>query len=189
MSADDKELHLWAAQGLAYTCWITYADHETGLGPDEMDMEDWNDDPAGVQGKWVDHVKEWKRKGRPGDVPPGLQEVQTKERGQRDYSTRQGAYLLRPEVRSFSWALCAIILLGAYMCFLQTVESFYLLWRLTGDEKWRERGWTVFEAIEREAKTSSGYASLSSVETSPAPKKNEMPRQVDRSSLQYEQLF
>ena len=58
----------------------------------------------------------------------------------------------------------------------QTVESFYLMWRTTGDEAWRERGWAVFQAIEKEARTESGYASLSSVMTSPAPKKDEMPR-------------
>lgn len=56
------------------------------------------------------------------------------------------------------------------------MESFYLMWRTTGDEAWRERGWAVFQAIEKEARTESGYASLSSVMTSPAPKKDEMPR-------------
>lgn len=58
----------------------------------------------------------------------------------------------------------------------QTVESFYLLWRTTGDEVWRERGWSVFESIERETKTHSGYASVLNVEESPAAKKDEMPR-------------
>ncbi len=58
------------------------------------------------------------------------------------------------------------------------MESFYLLWRTTGDEAWRERGWAVFQAIEKEAKTGSGYASLQSVFVSPAQKKDEMPRYV-----------
>lgn len=52
------------------------------------------------------------------------------------------------------------------------------MWRTTGDEVWRERGWAVFQAIEREAKTDSGYASLLSVDESPASLKNEMPRCV-----------
>ena len=56
------------------------------------------------------------------------------------------------------------------------MESFYLMWRTTGDEVWRERGWAVFQAIEREAKTKSGYASLLNVEKSPATLKDEMPR-------------
>lgn len=154
LSDADRELHLWAAQGLAYTCWMTYADHAAGLGPDEMYMQAWKDDPEGHQGRWIEHVRAWQKRGSPGGVPPGLQEVKTEAGARRDYTTRKGAYLLRPE----------------------TVESFYLLWRLTGDKKWRERGWAVFEAIEREAKTPNGYASVGSVETSPAPQLNEMPR-------------
>ena len=58
---------------------------------------------------------------------------------------------------------------------VQAVESFYLMWRTTGDEVWRERGWAVFQAIERETKTASGYASLHSVTQTPAQKKDEMP--------------
>ena len=57
------------------------------------------------------------------------------------------------------------------------MESFYYLYRTTGDVRWRERGWAVFEAIEREARTGSGYASLRNVELSKADanKKDEMP--------------
>ena len=53
------------------------------------------------------------------------------------------------------------------------------MWRTTGEETWRERGWAVFEAIEKQAKTSSGYASLWSVLESPARHKDEMPRCVN----------
>lgn len=49
------------------------------------------------------------------------------------------------------------------------------MWRTTGDEKWRERGWEVFQAIEREAKTRSGYASLMNVDESPSGLMDEMP--------------
>jgi mannosyl-oligosaccharide alpha-1,2-mannosidase len=49
------------------------------------------------------------------------------------------------------------------------------MWRTTGEEKWRERGWSVFTAIEREAKTKNGYASLMSVGESPSGLKDEMP--------------
>ena len=55
------------------------------------------------------------------------------------------------------------------------MESFYYMWRTTRDIKWVERGWEVFKAIERECKMANGYASVKSVETSPAPHKNEMP--------------
>jgi len=160
----DRQLHEWAAQGLAYTCWMTYADHATGLGPDEMHMQSIpksTENPHG--GLWVDHVERWEANGRPGGIPPGLGEVKPQPPGMRDYSSRKPGYYLRPE----------------------TVESFYLLWRITGDESWRERGWTVFQAIEKEAKTESGYASLFNVEESPASKKNEMPSFFMAETLKY----
>ena len=59
---------------------------------------------------------------------------------------------------------------------MQTVESFYIMWRTTGDEVWRERGWSVFQAIEKHAKTAVGYASVFNVDKTPASLKDEMPR-------------
>ena len=92
LSPHDRQLHQWAAQGLAYTCWITYADSETGLGPDEMAMK-----PGS---KWLDAVDAWERQGRPGGVPPGLAEVPPArgKKAQKDYTEMKTGYLLRPEV-------------------------------------------------------------------------------------------
>lgn len=98
LSAEDRQLHEWAAEGLGYTCWMTYADHETGLGPDVMIMDSWLYDPDGFKGRWLDHVKAWKKKGSMG-IPPGLQEGPTKPIGLREYTAKQTGYLLRPEVR------------------------------------------------------------------------------------------
>ena len=50
------------------------------------------------------------------------------------------------------------------------------MWRTTGDPIWRERGWTVFEAIERETKTPSGYASSKNILLSPTLLDDDMPR-------------
>lgn len=63
------------------------------------------------------------------------------------------------------------------MIFHQTVESFYILWRTTGDVRWRERGWAVFEAIERHARQTAGYASILNVSapTEQVVPKDEMP--------------
>lgn len=60
----------------------------------------------------------------------------------------------------------------------QTLESLFLLWKVTGDWKWRAKGWAIFEAIEKEAKTRCGYANLRTVEQTPAPKDNSQPRCV-----------
>ncbi|KAF9547365.1 mannosyl-oligosaccharide alpha-1,2-mannosidase [Mortierella hygrophila] len=43
----------------------------------------------------------------------------------------------------------------------ETVESLFYMWRFTGDEKYREWGWKIFEAIEEYSKVQSGgYSSI-----------------------------
>ncbi|KAG7372160.1 glycosyl hydrolase family 47 protein [Nitzschia inconspicua] len=61
----------------------------------------------------------------------------------KDFQSGRGAphYLLRPE----------------------TVESFFILYHLTGDPIYREWGWEVFQAIERYCRTAAGYGSLKNV--------------------------
>lgn len=49
------------------------------------------------------------------------------------------------------------------------------MWRITGDVKWRARGWAIFESIEKHTKTAYGYASLRTVDYMPPPKENDMP--------------
>ncbi|KAG6883681.1 hypothetical protein C0992_008139 [Termitomyces sp. T32_za158] len=145
----DRELHSWAAEGLARTCWATYLDTETGLGPDEVQMLPgaW---VVGGKGLWIKHLREWEEKGRQGD-PPGLGEVEKAE--EREYMLKKRKFLLRPE----------------------TLESFYILWKTTGQEIWRERGWKIFEAIETHARTEYGYASVGDVNRLPAQQVDEMP--------------
>ncbi|KAG0296924.1 mannosyl-oligosaccharide alpha-1,2-mannosidase [Dissophora globulifera] len=43
----------------------------------------------------------------------------------------------------------------------ETLESLFYLWRLTGDEKYRNWGWNIFEAFEKYSKVASGgYSSI-----------------------------
>ncbi|KAJ7173562.1 glycoside hydrolase [Mycena filopes] len=157
-----RELHAWAAEGIATTCWLTYADSATGLGPDEM----WMTRPEGqtTSGKWSTLVEEWDQAGRPGGTPPGLGPFKVEKQADgRDYGMYQSTYLLRPEA----------------------VESFYLMWRTTGDAVWRERGWAVFEAIEKHARLERGYASIMDVDSTPVKHKDEMPSFFLAETLKY----
>ncbi|KAG6909355.1 hypothetical protein DXG01_000955 [Tephrocybe rancida] len=170
LSTKERELHSWAAEGLARTCWATYLDSETGLGPDEVQMlpGKWSNDGKGL---WVEHVKEWERNGRSREGPPGTGKVERAEKGkERDYEAKKKSFLLRPEVEE-DWS--------------QTIESFYILWRTTGEEVWRERGWSVFEAIEKHARTEFGYASIIDVDQVPVNHKNEMPSYFLAETLKY----
>lgn len=59
------------------------------------------------------------------------------------------------------------------------------MWKTTGDEVWRERGWAVFKAIERHCRLRVGYASVASVDE-PDPntvrnKLDDMPRSDEGS--------
>ncbi|KAN0078488.1 glycoside hydrolase family 47 protein [Tylopilus felleus] len=190
---DLADLHLWAAEGLAQTCYLSYADQPTGLGPEIM----WMDvDSAGAI-RWIDALRTWKagrdepggRRKRAlawGPAPPGIGDMKpwtsplggnvtvedlvrpgrrkgkTKTYG-RDYLIKNAAYYLRPE----------------------TVESFYILWRTTGDVKWRHRGWHVFQAIERYTKTASGYSSVENVHTADPTPMDSMPSYFLAETLKY----
>lgn len=120
LTSEEKQLHTWAAQGLGHTCWIMYADQRTGLGPDEVTFDRWTEvvhetttasaeeDDENLpslhytQGRWIEHLRDWEAKGKPGGVPPGLREPPplTSNTDKRDYLYRRNGYYLRPEVRS-----------------------------------------------------------------------------------------
>lgn len=123
-------MHQWAAEGLANTCWATYADHTSGLGPDEVKFTNYAfvfDDPEVraylpesmtkglepmdglVTGRWMDHFDAWKKAGRPGGVPPGVRDPQPVLKGERDYKNQKSGYYLRPEV-SNSCLTCFLLL-------------------------------------------------------------------------------
>ena len=83
--------HAWAAEGLGHTCWITYADTATGLGP-EMMMFPQNGT------RWIDELAVWEKEGREG-VVPGVNEATPVTDGQStEYRVVDSRYLLRPEV-------------------------------------------------------------------------------------------
>jgi len=146
LSDEDRELHIWAAEGLAHSCWLMYADQTSGLGPECVVMNafptDWKD------GLWIKHVDNWRQSGRPGGTPPGIRDAAAPAKigDDKDYYLKTSSYLSRPE----------------------TLESMYLMWRASGDSKWRDRGWAIWEAIESKTRTVSGYASARFVEL-PAP--------------------
>lgn len=55
------------------------------------------------------------------------------------------------------------------------------MWRTTGDETWRDRGWAIFLAIEKMCRMPSGYASVVGVDRRAGSRVtwlDEMPRCV-----------
>jgi len=48
----------------------------------------------------------------------------------------------------------------------ETVESLFILWRLTGKRRYRDWGWEIFSAIERHCKVAKGYSGINDVTAS-----------------------
>lgn len=84
--------HAWAAQGLAHTCWLTYAESRSGLGPEHIAF------PAPGR-RWVDALDEWDAHGARGPPPGTGQARAVWMLGSREYRITDGRYMLRPEVR------------------------------------------------------------------------------------------
>ncbi|KAF8511343.1 mannosidase [Hysterangium stoloniferum] len=142
--------YIWAAEGLAHTCWTMYGESPSGLGPEvaRFDSGYSADDAKAsetITDQWMTHLFSWEAEGSQGK-PPGvgnLSGLARKHSGlQRDYSLVTASYLLRPE----------------------TIESMYLMWKTTGDVVWRERGWTIFKAIEKHCRLRGGYASVVNID-------------------------
>ncbi|KAK8595807.1 hypothetical protein V6N12_064316 [Hibiscus sabdariffa] len=47
----------------------------------------------------------------------------------------------------------------------ETIESLFYLWRLTGNKTYREWGWNIFQAFERNSRVETGYVGLKDVNT------------------------
>jgi len=160
---DVPRTHLWAARGLANTCWTLYADSPTGLSPDVVNMLA-GSGPADSSRLWAKELAQWERSGMHGD-PPGVRPAEPVDNpDMREYRPSRRGYLLRPE----------------------TVESFHLLWRTTGDIVWRERGWVVFEAMLKETRVEdSGFASIDDVYVVGGRKLNQMPSWLLAETFKY----
>ncbi|PWN51069.1 seven-hairpin glycosidase [Violaceomyces palustris] len=52
----------------------------------------------------------------------------------------------------------------------ETIESVLYMWRITGDEKWQERGWQMFSSWVTHCMTDIGFSSISNVNQVPAQK-------------------
>ncbi|KAJ7700664.1 glycoside hydrolase family 47 protein [Mycena olivaceomarginata] len=159
LSDRDRTMHRWAAHGLAHTCWALYADTASGLSPDKVAVAPWG---VPARGRWAERVREWEGAQRTALGPGGKGDWGWGRGGRRGrcrlgwgpgargagagegegYKATKDAYLLRPE----------------------TVETFYIMWRTTGDVRWRERGWAVFQSIEANTKARYGYSSIQYVD-------------------------
>mmetsp|Transcript_115093 Transcript_115093/g.245908 ORF Transcript_115093/g.245908 Transcript_115093/m.245908 type:complete len:629 (-) Transcript_115093:16-1902(-) len=68
----------------------------------------------------------------------------------------------------------------------ETVESLFVLFRITGDERYRRWGWDIFQAIERHAKLQPlGFASVANVNSVPTSLSDKMESFFLAETLKY----
>ncbi|KAF9025070.1 glycoside hydrolase family 47 protein [Hymenopellis radicata] len=73
-----------------------------------------------------------------------------------------------------------------YMLRPETVESLFLAWRLTGDQKYRDYGWGIFQAIEKYCKVNTGgYATIVNVDEVPVRLEDKMETFFLSETLKY----
>ncbi|CAF0831381.1 unnamed protein product [Brachionus calyciflorus] len=80
---------------------------------------------------------------------------------------------LGPESFSFDSTNEAYAADKYYILRPEVIESYFYLWRITKDEKYRDWAWDAVEAIEKYCKTENGYSGISDV-NSPNPNKDDV---------------
>ncbi|XP_077288973.1 mannosyl-oligosaccharide alpha-1,2-mannosidase IA-like isoform X2 [Arctopsyche grandis] len=85
----------------------------------------------------------------------------------------RSATKLGPEAFRFSEAVEAKALKSNekyYILRPETIESYFILWRLTKDPKYREWGWEAVQAIEKHCRVDGGYTGIRNVYLEESPK-------------------
>ncbi|CAH8655403.1 unnamed protein product [Heterobilharzia americana] len=76
---------------------------------------------------------------------------------------------LGPEIFSFTEESSAIAISKSHKHYLlrpETVESYFYLWRLTKDPKYRNWAWDVVQALDNYARTDAGFSGIEDVYSS-----------------------
>ncbi|KAJ2401586.1 hypothetical protein GGI23_001300 [Coemansia sp. RSA 2559] len=134
----NRPADLILAEELAYTCYISYAMTPTGLGPERFRFSGYEFIADAESSDAMDSPPPPLKK-QPNGWSGQLQNI---KKGSKGIMATDSRYLLRPE----------------------TLESLFILYRVTEDPKYQEWGWNIFLGIEKYTKVQSGgYASLRNV--------------------------
>jgi len=148
----EQEEDMLLAEELMKTCMGMYTVTPTGLAG-EITYFNIHDPPLMYEEFTADNRP---RGPKSLDLPANLPSIDTRPVGTDDYIIKasDSHNLQRPE----------------------TVESLFYMWRITGDEKYREWGWKMFEAFGKHTMTpdGEGYSSIGNVMTVPPPLRDNM---------------
>jgi len=60
----------------------------------------------------------------------------------------------------------------------EAIESVFYMWRITGDPSWREKGWNMWESIEKASWTELAYSAIMDVNDADSTKADSMERYI-----------
>ena len=72
-----------------------------------------------------------------------------------------------------------------YMLEPELIESYFYLWRLTLDKKYRDWAWDIVEALEKHCRTETGYTGIYDVESTNSKKMDLQPSYFLSKTLKY----
>jgi endoplasmic reticulum Man9GlcNAc2 1,2-alpha-mannosidase len=142
------------AEELMKTCWATYKYTKTGLAAEITFFQLPNDDN---QKLFYDFASEKDKSKKPRPKSPDITDTSEDADWRQDIMVKpaDSHNLQRPE----------------------TLESLFVMWRLTGDEKYRDWGWEMFESFMKHTVApdpDAGYTSISDVNSIPTQSRNNM---------------
>ncbi|KAI9797853.1 MAG: hypothetical protein M1833_005053 [Piccolia ochrophora] len=62
----------------------------------------------------------------------------------------------------------------SYILRPEAIESVFIMYRITGDEYWRKKGWVMFQAIQKFTRTEHGHTAIADVTSTATEKKDSM---------------
>ncbi|CAO3667384.1 unnamed protein product [Rhizopus stolonifer] len=148
---------LMIAKGLLETCVFMYRTSTTGLGP-----ETWSIDKTQKYNPLTfNKTKKELRESRDWWYGNDERQVRVQKSNEEEVTQYKAKYKL-PEVKPRPQSLY----FGNenYLLRPETLESLFILYRVTGDQKYQEYGWEIFQAIEKWCKTKSAFAAVQNVD-------------------------
>ncbi|OAD79527.1 glycoside hydrolase family 47 protein, partial [Phycomyces blakesleeanus NRRL 1555(-)] len=155
----DRPQDMILAKGLLETCVYMYRHTNTGLSPEIWSIagtEPYDRLTYNRTKEELDYARNWWFKPNATiPPPPSIPPAQVPEEELYPENYVLGPMVLASDhLRIIDWR---------YLLRPETVESIYILYRITGDPKYQEWGWDIFEAIEKHCKTPSAYAVVRNV--------------------------
>ncbi|KAI9480876.1 MAG: glycosyl hydrolase family 47-domain-containing protein [Benjaminiella poitrasii] len=154
----DEPEDMEIAKGLLETCVFMYRTTTTGLSPENWVIsktEPYNPLTFNKTKKELSMLRDWWYEDDVVIMKPAMPKQEEKPEYTTDYQLPPVRD--RPESLYFGDK--------RYILRPETVESLFILYRMTGDQKYQEYGWEIYEAIEKWCKTESAYATIRNVDT------------------------